>query len=98
MMYDSLRMFLDRFCISAECSRENGMEFSLKAGLFPCLSPNHLVWITVSPNYSTLKILVIRDTELGSIESCSEIQMMQATFERVMEEVEIMACECTLQD
>lgn len=98
MFYSSLQLFLNCFCESTECSSKEGMEFVLDSRKVRNLTSAHHVWLTISPDFSQLTILMVFDTGAGEIEVKSSFDIMQATFERVIQEIEEMSLECALQD
>jgi hypothetical protein len=91
MIYDSLRLFLDKFCEPTDASVK-GMEFAVQKPTrfgFP-----GYIWLTISPEFDRLKILMVRDNE-KEIET--SLDLMAADYKTVITEIQEMSAELAEQ-
>lgn len=97
MLYTSLQLFINYFCQPTECSLRSGMEFLVDSQKVESLTKNHCCWLTISPDFSKITILIMLSASEGDVKISSSIEIAQANFERVMQEIEQMVSECVLQ-
>jgi hypothetical protein len=74
------------------------MEFLADSNKVRSLTSAHHVWLTISPDFSSLTILMVFDSGKGDVEMTCSIPIIEASFEKIIREIEQMICECTLQD